>query len=254
MTNTPSRVAIVTGAGSGIGRASALALCAAGWSVALAGRRVDALEETVQRAAEGDRGRLLAVPTDATREADVATLFATTAERFGRVDFLFNNAGIGASAVPLEELTLAQWQAVVDVNLTGMFLCIREAFRTMKAQSPKGGRIVNNGSISAYAPRPLSAPYTATKHGVTGLTRAASLDGRVHNIAVGQIDIGNAATEMTERMTKGVLQADGSTAVEPRMDVQHVAQAIVQMAGLPLETNVQFMTIMATQMPFVGRG
>ena len=250
----PSRIAIVTGAGSGIGRASALALAAAGWSVALAGRRRDALEETVTRAPEGDRARLLAVPTDATKEADVAGLFATTRERFGRVDFVFNNAGMGASAVPLEDLTLAQWQAVVDVNLTGMFLCIREAFRTMKAQDPKGGRIVNNGSISAHAPRPLSSPYTATKHGVTGLTRAAALDGRVHGIAVGQIDIGTAATEMTERMTKGVLQADGSTAVEPRMDVQHVAQAIVQMAGLPLVSNVQFMTIMATQMPFVGRG
>ena len=249
-----TQAAIVTGAGSGIGRASALALAAAGWSVALAGRRADALEETVRRAPEGDRARLVAVPTDATKEADVVALFAATRERFGRVDFVFNNAGMGASPVPLEELTLAQWQAVVDVNLTGMFLCIREAFRVMKAQSPKGGRIVNNGSISAYAPRPLSAPYTATKHGVTGLTRAASLDGRAHDIAVGQIDIGNAATEMTERMAKGVLQADGRTAVEARMDVQHVAQAVVQMAGLSLASNVQFMTIMATKMPFVGRG
>ena len=257
MTSAPTpatRAAIVTGAGSGIGRASALALAAAGWSVALAGRREDALEETVARAPEGDRARLLAVPTDATKEADVAALFAATRERFGRVDFVFNNAGMGAAPVPFEDLTLAQWQAVVDVNLTGMFLCIREAFRTMKAQDPKGGRIVNNGSISAYAPRPRSAPYTSTKHGVTGLTRAAALDGREHDIAVGQIDIGNAATEMTEKMTKGVLQADGRTAVEARMDVQHVAQAIVQMAGLPLESNVQFMTIMATKMPFVGRG
>jgi len=248
-----NKVAIVTGAGSGIGRASALALLKDGWKVALAGRRCDALEAT--RAAAGDlAGNALAVPTDATDPAAVKALFAATREAFGRLDLLFNNAGTGAPAIPLEELTVEQWKSVVDINLTAVFLCTQEAFRTMKSQSPRGGRIINNGSISAHAPRPLSSPYTATKHAITGLTKATSLDGRAYDIACGQIDIGNAATEMTQRMTGGVLQANGTTAPEPRMDVQHVADAVVMMARLPLETNVQFLTVMATKMPFVGRG
>ena len=247
------KVAIVTGAGSGIGRASALALLEAGWHVALAGRRADALEAT--RAAAGPLAKnAIAVSTDATDPAAVKALFAATREAFGRIDLLFNNAGMGAPAVPLEDLTVEQWKAVVDINLTAVFLCTQEAFRAMKAQTPRGGRIINNGSISAHAPRPLSSPYTATKHGITGLTKATSLDGRAYDIACGQIDIGNAVTEMTERMTKGMPQANGETAVEARMDVRHVADAVVHMASLPPGANVQFMTIMATKMPFVGRG
>jgi NAD(P)-dependent dehydrogenase (short-subunit alcohol dehydrogenase family) len=245
------KVAIVTGAGSGIGRAVALALAEAGYAVALAGRRKEALEETAS-AAKG--AEMLAVPTNVADPASVKALFAATEERFGRLDLLFNNAGTGAPAVPLEELSFEQWQAVVDVNLTGAFLCTQEAIRLMKRQQPRGGRIVNNGSISAHAPRPNSAPYTATKHAITGLTRSTSLDGRKYDIACGQIDIGNAATEMTARMKSGVPQADGSIAVEPTMDVRHVASAVVYMASLPLEANVQFLTVMATKMPFVGRG
>jgi NAD(P)-dependent dehydrogenase (short-subunit alcohol dehydrogenase family) len=248
-----NRIALVTGAGSGIGRASALALLAAGWHVVLAGRRDDALQQTAAQAGDAAT-RALAVPTDVRDAASVKALFAKTREAFGRLDFLFNNAGTGTPAMPLEDLTVEQWRDVVDINLTGAFLCTQEAFRIMKDQTPRGGRIVNNGSISAHAPRPFSAPYTATKHAITGLTKATSLDGRAYDIACGQIDIGNAATEMTERMTRGVIQPRGDMMVEPRMDVRHVADAIVQMASLPLETNVQFMTIMATKMPFVGRG
>ncbi len=247
------KVAIVTGAGSGIGRASALALIAAGWHVALAGRRADALQAT-REAAGANADRALAVPTDATDPAAVKALFAATQSAFGRLDLLFNNAGSGAPAIPLEDLSFEQWKTVVDINLTAVFLCTQEAFRLMKAQSPRGGRIINNGSISAHSPRPLSAPYTATKHGVTGLTKSTSLDGRAYDIACGQIDIGNAATEMTQRMTKGVLQPSGELAVEPRMDVRHVADAVVHMASLPLDANVQFMTVMATKMPLIGRG
>jgi len=248
-----NKVALVTGAGSGIGRASAVALLKAGYQVVLAGRRADALQETA--AVAGDAGsRALAVPADVTDPASVQALFDKTREAFGRLDLLFNNAGTGAPPVPLDELSFAQWRAVIDVNLTGSFLCTQQAFKLMKNQTPRGGRIINNGSISAHAPRPFSAPYTAAKHAITGLTKATSLDGRAHDIACGQIDIGNAATEMTERMTLGVPQANGDTVVEPRMDVQHVADAIVHMAGLPLEANVQFMTLMATKMPFVGRG
>ena len=247
------KVALVTGAGSGIGRASALALLRAGFHVVLAGRRADALEETLAKA--GDlRTHALAVPTDATRPESVEALFRATEKAYGRLDVLFNNAGTGAPAIPLDELTPAQWQAVVDVNLTAVFLCTQQAFKLMKRQDPKGGRIINNGSISAHAPRPFSSPYTATKHAITGLTKATSLDGRAHNIACGQIDIGNAASDMTQRMATGVPQADGRMAPEPRMDLEHVANAVVQMASLPLETNVLFMTIMATNMPFVGRG
>jgi NAD(P)-dependent dehydrogenase (short-subunit alcohol dehydrogenase family) len=252
-----SRIAVVTGAGSGIGRASALALARAGWQVVLAGRRAEALAQTCTLAAAESpalAARLLSVPVDLTDEAAVQLLFDTVASRHGRLDLLFNNAGSGAPPVPLDTLTLAQWRAVVDVNLTAVFLCTQHAFRMMKAQTPRGGRIINNGSISAHAPRPFSAPYTATKHAITGLTKACSLDGRAHDIACGQIDIGNAATEMTERMAAGTLQANGDTAVEPRMDVRHVADAVVHMAGLPLSANVQFMTVMATNMPFVGRG
>jgi len=248
-----NKVAIVTGAGSGIGRASALALLKAGWQVALAGRRADALEAT--RAAAGDlAGHAIAVPTDATDPAAVKALFAATQKAFGRLDLLFNNAGTGAPAIPLEELTIEQWKNVVDINLSAVFYCTQEAFRLMKAQTPRGGRIINNGSISAHAPRPFSSPYTASKHGITGLTKATSLDGRAYDIACGQIDIGNAATEMTERMTAGVRQANGEMAVEPRMNVQHVADSVVHMASLPLDSNVQFLTVMATKMPFVGRG
>ena len=252
MNSANPRIANVTGAGSGIGRAAALALLAGGWRVALAGRRAEPLEETARRS--GVAEHVLVVPTDVTDEDAVARLFARGVERFGRVDLLFNNAGAGAPAVPLEDLTLAQWRRVVDVNLTGMFLCLREAFRVMKAQSPRGGRIINNGSISASAPRPNSAPYTATKHGVSGLTRAASLDGRKHDIAVGQIDIGNAATEMTAPMAAGIPQANGEMMVEPRMDVDIVGQSVLYMANLPLAANVLFHTVMATKMPFVGRG
>jgi len=251
MSETASRVAVVTGAGSGIGRAVALALAGAGFAVTLAGRRKEALQATL---AAGAGAPMLAAPCDVTDPAAVERLFEATVQRFGRVDLLFNNAGSGAPPVPIDELSVEQWRTVVDANLTGSFLCARQAVRHMKKQSPQGGRIINNGSISAHAPRPNSTPYTATKHAITGLTKCLSLDGRPFNIACGQIDIGNAATEMTERMTKGVPQADGRIAVEPRMDVGQVAQAVVFMAGLPLESNVQFMTIMATNMPFVGRG
>ncbi len=248
-----TKIAIVTGAGSGIGRASAVALLKAGYSVALAGRRADALAESVKLAgADGERA--LAVPTDVTSPESVRGLFAKTKDKWDRLDLLFNNAGQNAPGIPLEDLSVEQWKSVVDVNLTGMFLCIQEAFRIMKAQSPRGGRIINNGSISAHAPRPNSTPYTATKHAVTGLTKCASLDGRKYDIACGQIDIGNALTEMAARMTKGVPQANGEIAIEAVMDVQHVANAIVHMASLPVEANVQFMTVMATKMPFVGRG
>ena len=248
-----TKVAIVTGAGSGIGKAAALALLQHGYRVALAGRRREPLEQTA--AAAGDaRNRALVVPTDVADPESVSALFARAKEAFGRLDVLFNNAGIGAPAVPLEDLTFDQWKRVVDINLTGMFLCTQEAFRLMKSQEPRGGRIINNGSISAHAPRPNSAPYTATKHAVTGLTKSTSLDGRKYDIACGQIDIGNAATDLAARMASGVPQANGQIAVEPLMDVAHVANAIVHMASLPLEANVQFMTVMATKMPFVGRG
>jgi NAD(P)-dependent dehydrogenase (short-subunit alcohol dehydrogenase family) len=248
-----NKVAIVTGAGSGIGRAAAIALLQTGYHVALAGRREDALQQTIVEACDAG-SRALAVPTDVRDAASVKALFAKTHTAFGRLDLLFNNAGTGTPPVPLEELTLEQWKSTVDINLTGAFLCTQEAFRIMKEQSPRGGRIINNGSISAHAPRPLSAPYTATKHAITGLTKATSLDGRAYDIACGQIDIGNAATDMTERMATGVIQPRGDMMIEPRMNVTHVANAIVQMASLPLEANVQFMTIMATKMPFIGRG
>jgi NAD(P)-dependent dehydrogenase (short-subunit alcohol dehydrogenase family) len=249
--STSPRTAVVTGAGSGIGRAVALALLAEGYHVALAGRRADAVAETAAAAAAGDRA--LPMPTDVTRPEAVAALFTRVRDAWGRLDLLFNNAGANASA-PFEDLTFAQWQAIVDVNLTGMFLCAQGAFRLMKAQRPQGGRIINNGSISAFSPRPESAAYVATKHGVSGLTKSLALDGRAYDIACGQIDIGNAVTPLTERMPVGARQADGRMAPEPRMDVAHVARAVVFMAGLPLETNVLAMTIMATKMPFVGRG
>jgi NAD(P)-dependent dehydrogenase (short-subunit alcohol dehydrogenase family) len=248
-----SKIALVTGAGSGIGRAVAAALQGAGYAVVLAGRRESALEETAGLASAGG-ARMLVAPCDVTQEQQVRALFARAVSEFGRIDLLFNNAGTGAPPVRLEDLSLEQWNAVVQVNLTGCFLCAREAFRVMKQQSPAGGRIINNGSISAHAPRPMSAPYTATKHAVTGLTKSLSLDGRPYNIACGQIDIGNAASEMTARMTAGVPQANGTVMPEPRMDLRHVADAVLYMAGLPLEANVQFMTVMATRMPFVGRG
>ncbi len=251
--NENNRIALVTGAGSGVGRASALALLADGWSVVLAGRRADALEAT--KAAAGDRaGETLVVPTDATDPAAVKALFAATKARYGRLDLLFNNAGTGAPAVPLDELDIEKWKAVVDVNLTAVFLCTAEAMRMMKAQKPKGGRIINNGSISATTPRPYSTPYTATKHAITGFTKSVALEGRAHDIACGQIDIGNAETEMTARMAGGVLQADFEMAIEPRMDVRHVGSAVAYMASLPLDANVHTMTIMASKMPFVGRG
>jgi len=253
MTAPTKKVAIVTGAGSGIGKASALALLEAGWHVAFAGRRADALEQAIASAPEG-ADRTLAVPTDVSDPGSVRRLFEKTVEAFGRVDLLFNNAGVNAPGIPLEELTVEQWKNVVDINLTGPFLCTQEAIRVMKDQAPRGGRIINNGSISAHAPRPNSAPYTATKHAITGLTKSTSLDGRKYDIACGQIDIGNAATEMASRMANGVPQADGRIAPEPLMDVRHVAQTIVHMASLPLESNVQFVTVMATKMPFVGRG
>ncbi len=246
------RVAMVTGAGSGVGRAAALALRGAGYAVVLAGRRADALSKTIEIAGGSDG--ILAVPTDVTDPGAVKALFAACAEKFGRLDVLFNNAGMGAPPVPMEELSHQQWTDVVDVNLTGCFLCAQEAIRIMKAQDPKGGRIINNGSISAHVPRPFSAPYTATKHAITGLTKSIALDGRADNIACSQIDIGNAATEMTERMAAGILQANGSIEVEPVMDVKHVADAVVHMADLPLDTNILTMTIMASDMPYVGRG
>jgi NAD(P)-dependent dehydrogenase (short-subunit alcohol dehydrogenase family) len=245
------KVALVTGAGSGIGKATALALAKAGYAVVLAGRRKEALEATAT-AAKG--AKTLVVATDVTDPASVKALFAKTKTTFGRLDLLFNNAGMGAPPLPMEELTYDQWRKVVDTNLTGPFLCTQEAIKIMKAQKPKGGRIVNNGSISAHAPRPFSAPYTSTKHAITGLTRSTALDGRVNDIACGQIDIGNAATEMTERMKKGIVQADGSVKVEPTMAVDNVASAVVYMASLPLDANVLFLTVMATKMPFVGRG
>jgi NAD(P)-dependent dehydrogenase (short-subunit alcohol dehydrogenase family) len=246
------KVAIVTGAGSGVGKAVTLALLSEGYHVTLAGRRKDALEQTVAEAGP-PCSRALVVPTDIRDPEAIRALFAQTKEAFGRLDLLFNNAGIFAAGL-LEDLSYAQWQATVETNLTGAFLCTQEAFKLMKSQDPRGGRIINNGSVSAHAPRPNSAPYTATKHAITGLTKATALDGRKYDIACGQIDIGNALTEPTAIMTQGVPQANGSLAVEPVMDVQHVARAVLHMASLPLDTNVLFMTIMATKMPFVGRG
>ncbi|WP_066710334.1 SDR family oxidoreductase [Curvibacter delicatus] len=247
-----NKVAIVTGAGTGIGKAAALALLADGYRVALAGRRREPLLAVA--AASGAGERALVLPTDVSQPESVRALFDATVQAWGRVDVLFNNAGVNAPGIPLEDLTVEQWKNVVDINLTGMFLCIQQAFRVMKTQSPRGGRIINNGSISAHAPRPNSIAYTATKHGVMGLTKTASLDGRKYDIAVGQIDIGNAATEMAERMAKGVPQASGEIAVEPLMDVGIVGQSVLYMANLPLEANVLFHTVMASKMPFVGRG
>ncbi len=247
------KVALVTGAGSGVGKAAALGLMRDGFSLVLSGRRQQALDAVAEQG-KGLGAEVIAVAGDVGNPAAVKALFAETKKVFGRLDVLFNNAGIGAPAIPLDELTFEQWKAVVDTNLTGTFLCIQEAFRIMKNQDPRGGRIINNGSISAHAPRPFSAPYTSTKHAITGLTKSVSLDGRAYDIACGQIDIGNAATEMTERMVNGVPQADGSIKVEPRIDVRHVADAVVSMANLPLDVNIQFITVMATKMPFVGRG
>jgi NAD(P)-dependent dehydrogenase (short-subunit alcohol dehydrogenase family) len=247
------KIAIVTGAGSGIGKATAIALAREGYSVVLAGRRMEPLEATALELKQAN-SKTLVVPADVSDPAAVRELFAKTREVFGRLDLLFNNAGGSGRAVPLEDLTYEQWKSVVDTNLTGTFLCTQEAFKIMKSQDPRGGRIINNGSISAHAPRPNSAPYTASKHGVTGLTKVASLDGRKYDIACGQIDIGNAATEMTERMKKGVPQANGTVEVEPTMNLADVARAVVYMASLPLDANVQFMTVMATKMPFIGRG
>jgi NAD(P)-dependent dehydrogenase (short-subunit alcohol dehydrogenase family) len=247
-----SKVAVITGAGTGIGKAVSLAFLRDGYRVALAGRRREPLERTVAESG-AEAGRVLAVPTDVADPQSVKALFASVKEKFGRLDVLFNNAGINVSGL-LEDLTYEQWKSVVDVNFTGAFLCTQEAFKIMKSQQPRGGRIINNGSISAHAPRPNSAPYTATKHAITGLTKSTSLDGRKYDIACGQIDIGNALTELSAKMTKGVPQANGEVAVEPMMDVKDVANAVLHMAGLPLDTNVQFMTIMATKMPFVGRG
>lgn len=248
-----NKVAVVTGAGSGIGKACSLALLDAGYSVVLAGRRKEALESTVADASDA-ADRMLVIPTDVGVASQVERLFAETKAAHGRLDLLFNNAGTGTPAVLLEELTAEQWQTVVDVNLTGSFLCTKEAFRIMKDQDPQGGRIINNGSVSAHVPRPNSAPYSATKHAVTGLTRSTSLDGRKYNIACGQIDIGNAATEMTQRMQEGILQPTGDLLAEARMHVKNVADAVVFMAGLPLDANVQFITVMATTMPYIGRG
>ena len=249
---TTSKVAIVTGGGSGVGRAAALALLRDGWNVVIAGRRPEPLQAVIEESKAGSRG--LGVPTDVADPASVKALFDAAVKTFGRVDLLFNNAGVNAPGIPLEELSIEQWRNVVDINLNGMFFCIQQAFRVMKDQSPKGGRIINNGSISAHAPRPNSIAYTATKHSVTGLTKAASLDGRKHNIAVGQIDIGNAGTDMASRMARGVPQANGQIAIEPLMDVNTVGTSVLYMANLPLDTNVLFHTVMATQMPFVGRG
>jgi NAD(P)-dependent dehydrogenase (short-subunit alcohol dehydrogenase family) len=248
-----NKVALVTGAGSGIGRAAALALSREGYAVVLAGRRAEALAQTAAQARESDT-RMLPIVADVADPDSVHHLFEKIEETFGRLDLLFNNAGTGAPPIPLEELTVEQWRRVVDVNLTGAFLCTREAFRLMKQQSPRGGRIINNGSISAYAPRPNSAPYTATKHAITGLTKSTALDGRKYDIACGQIDIGNAETEMTAKMKLGVLQPNGELAVEPTMDVENVARAVAFMASLPLDANVLFLNVMATKMPFVGRG
>jgi len=247
------KIALVTGAGSGIGRQVAIALCEAGYATALAGRREEPLKETAALAGESG-SRTLVVPTDVSVPSSVSALFHKTREEFGRLDVLFNNAGVNVPAIPMEELSIDQWKTVVDINLTGVFLCAQQAIKLMKSQKPKGGRIINNGSISAHVPRPNSAPYTSTKHAVTGLTRCISLDGRKHDIACGQIDIGNALTEMAQRMTKGVPQANGSVEIEPTMDVRNVASAVVYMASLSLDANVQFMTIMATEMPFIGRG
>jgi NAD(P)-dependent dehydrogenase (short-subunit alcohol dehydrogenase family) len=250
---TTSKIAVVTGAGSGIGRAVALAFLRDGYKVALAGRRRDALDATI--AAAGASGaNALPVPTDVSNPGSVAALFKAVKDTYGRLDVLFNNAGVGAPPVNLEDLTFEQWKNVVDINLTGSFLCTQEAIKLMKGQDPRGGRIINNGSISAHAPRPNSAPYTATKHAITGLTKSTSLDGRKYDIACSQIDIGNALTEMAARMAKGVMQANGTIAPEPLMDVAHVASSVLHMASLPLDANVQFMTVMATKMPFVGRG
>jgi NAD(P)-dependent dehydrogenase (short-subunit alcohol dehydrogenase family) len=250
---SPARIAMVTGAGSGIGREAALALVREGCAVVLAGRRRDALQQTAAQAKLLD-GKTLVVTADVSKPASVKALFARTSSTFGRLDLLFNNAGVFGTAAPLEDLTPQQWQAVVDINLTGTFLCTQAAFRLMKAQKPQGGRIINNGSISAYSPRPDSAPYTATKHAILGLTKATSLDGRKYNIACGQIDIGNVATDMTKSMKKGVAQADGSRRIEPTFELEHVGRAVAYMASLPLDANVQFLTVMATRMPFVGRG
>ncbi|MGJ7603773.1 SDR family oxidoreductase [Variovorax sp. LT1R20] len=250
--NNKGRIAIVTGAGTGIGRAAALALLGDGWSVVLAGRRLEPLEQVAEESGAG--ARVFAVPTDVSNAESVQSLFAATVERYGRVDLLFNNAGVGNPPGPFEDWTPAQWQGVVDINLTGMFFCIQQAFRTMKVQVPMGGRIINNGSISATAPRPNSIAYTATKHAVEGLTKTASLDGRKYDIAVGQVDVGNAMTELAARMAKGVPQANGELAIEPLIDVKIVGQSVLYMANLPLEANVLFHTIMATKMPFVGRG
>ena len=247
------KVAVVTGAGTGIGKSAALALLKDGYRVGLVGRRKELLDKTAQDAGPA-AGNTLVLPADIGKPEAVKALFAQVQQAWGRLDLLLNNAGMGAPAIPLEDLGFEQWKAVVDVNLSGMFVCSQEAIRIMKSQDPRGGRIINNGSISAHAPRPNSAPYTATKHAVTGLTKCISLDCRKYDIACGQIDIGNAATEMTERMKNGVAQANGSIAVEPRMDVAHVGSAVLYMANLPLDANVQFMTIMATKMPFVGRG
>ena len=251
--NSLQKIAIVTGAGSGIGRRVALTLLQEGFSVVLAGRRMEPLEQTAAESGS-DSSRMLVVPADVTNPTSVQSLFAKTVEVFGRLDLLFNNAGINVPPVPMEELTFEQWKSVLDTNVTGAFLCTQEAFGIMKRQTPQGGRIINNGSISAHVPRPNSAPYTATKHAITGLTKSTALDGRPFNIACGQIDIGNATTEMTEKMKKGVLQADGSIAVEPTVDAEHIARAVAYMASLPLEANVLSMTVMATQMPYVGRG
>jgi NAD(P)-dependent dehydrogenase (short-subunit alcohol dehydrogenase family) len=251
--SSDGRIALVTGAGSGIGRAVSLSLQASGYSVALAGRRVARLEETAA-CARVDGGRTLVVQADVSDPASVRALFARVRETFGRLDVLFNNAGIGTPAIPIEDLAFEQWTAVVGTNLTGAFLCAQEAIRIMKAQQPRGGRIINNGSLSAHVPRPNSAAYTATKHAMTGLTKCISLDGRKYDVACSQIDVGNAATEMSERMARGVPQADGTRAIEPLMEVRHVADAVLYMANLPLDANVQFMTVMATRMPFIGRG
>ena len=247
-----TKVALITGAGTGVGKASALALVREGYAVVLAGRRTELLEATAKEA--GGEAQTLIAPTDVSDPDAIRALFASTKATFGRLDVLFNNAGIGAPPVPLEDLSYEQWKAVVDLNLTGAFICTQEAFKIMKDQDPRGGRIINNGSISAHVPRPNSAPYTSTKHAMTGLTRSTSLDGRKYDIACGQIDIGNAETDMTAIMKRGVPQPNGAVVAEPTFDVEHVAQAVVYMANLPLDANVQFMTVMATKMPFIGRG